>query len=1586
MENDDLIQRLEAMEKGEQEGSAPTSTELFENKGESNVVDVNHRNGIEAANEMDSGLSDEKIEQPKPEERMEVDDTKKKNDVSSSEGVTAEKTTNGDTAESSNSTKRRLSDDEEAVEPSSKKIHVDEEPSQAKPEEKIELNSEEKEKVDEPEKSTIVEEMVVEQKQSAATVEMVSETPEFDKEQPNSKEPTPAVDDKPDQDEPSSKDKPSNSDHEKTEVPTKKLDSSDTHEVENEKNENTSSTELTQEAHSSTTHPPEPETNSDEDKLLESDSKSTESDDVEPSTVSKSVEAIVDEEKLLSEEPQTSEHEPKQNILAEKEVVEMKTDEVDEKSKNTATEVEQQMQTEKDVQGAPAVVEKEKESEDVLAVESTTSKPEHDVPKPTETDVTSLEQPTDLPPQNNTQSKPEPPPDTEPETKSKTSPVEDQPSSSLPVPAAKNEDTISSSSEPKEVAVPSTSDSTEKSLEPDTVTSSDERPTVQSDAVAPVQSDSRPTAPVTAEAVEFVEVMEVDAEANEEHAKAEVAEPQCEKKQAYECTNEEKEIVTKSMPEPQSASTSTTKPTPEPSTEEEVMEVDSVPVEPSQSKTSDGDVTESLSTSTEEMVENLAKLDDTATDADSQSEVTATTSAHNKNLDSTDGPEVQASKVEPSKTLDDSIECTLPSSSSDKLANRLKQRLDLISNGSSTPNAAVSSSNVYNSTPIQKQFEVSSEDVSKITRHSVDNSRQDETQEHSAIVADNSTMDEKDTTVASTSGVTGSSEMEKELAETSKEMTSTDKTESNLKATESSEVDSCTASSGLSTAEEINLYASNARKFNGISSTSELDEKVGTAPVNITAIDTATTTSSTTSKLDLSTALTSEETMYEVNIWFDGTELQFLSVEKMEQNLLPSRKVGATSTQDLTGTDSSKQSSNGSVGSLGPFSLPPPRPVVDLAMSHSSTTESSSETVPLKDALIKNKHSVRGAKGLASLMIEEFEKIKRALSNEDEASDNEQDKSTTMKTPRGRPSSAAKKTASGRKRTHTESEEEEPKPKQPASKQAKKSTQKELSTTPEPVKENTEHYLCCLARWSDRKYYAGKVTAYKGDNKYMVLFEDGASKALSKDVIVIGDKDTLPILNHSVHALTGGDTYEPGFVTEIKRNDDNEVVYSVALGEKSVEVTASDMYLNEEQAKAINKACKAIEVPDELLQSPQSGGKRGGSASNTPALLHTPEEPSAASEKGSRSTRSKRGGADKSQTPATPEAGYSGGVAKKGGRRGRSKAQKTTTLQTSAISESSDVSDTLEEVEIPAPPSPESGLESVDGVQPELQRTEKESEIRRMYLVAEYLGNGNDQALEELLGPMPGSKTLFRNKHFLLTCTIPPKGICNNVDKDPMRNKYHRFSMAPFVKEHLRQQIEAGGGKVYQHFEDIPKNKYKFCKLIAPHPSATAKYVQCLAVDIPAVSHEWIIDCCLKFTLLDFKPYALPSGWSIVEGRYMRWSCGRAADQRSGANPFAGCCIQIASLNKDFTEFWSRVCKLAGATARLIKCETDLTANLTGYMLTDQDFPEDIKLRATRYGLLIVSTVWVVQSLIVGQICAPDSHEKLTQIYQDDDY
>ncbi|XP_050071781.1 TP53-binding protein 1-like [Anopheles maculipalpis] len=1067
---------------------------------------------------------------------------------------------------------------------------------------------------------------------------------------------------------------------------------------------------------------------------------------------------------------------------------------------------------------------------------------------------------------------------------------------------------------------------------------------------------------------------------------------------------------------------------------------------------------------------------------------------------------------------DSIVESSQPSSSSDTKKKQLTEPLReavhrnaLLAKATSTPNqttaelttpsssnpstpkslnnpvttSAVSSSNVYSSTPIHSNFGkvVSSGNVSKITNppSSIESSRIEADETTTALTTTTTTtssMNVTDTEEKSAAGHTTSPATKslpstsdtassqtttasaatsdssaKSSASTKKELRHEDSSSSSkgsLKISgDVSEVDSCTAS-GMNTAEEINLYVSNARKLNGISSTSdgsELDAKddMTKSLVSVKREDDGKPSISSI-KLDLSRAIsptTSAEQQYEVSVWYEGKELQFMSVERIHggggvKATDPSATTAAdTVTHDASNIDSSsKQSStattNGSVSSIGPFTLPGTQAAANATQS-SDSSSSSSPSSGVTVTGVKSAHSITvpqmkqtvlGPKALCDLVIEEFKKLRRTFAPDDTIAADDDDGSSahllkSPKTPyggRGVRKESAKKSGGprGQKRSKAADSEEEDDdggneartPRSSAGSASKQVTKRSKVVNNEsPVASSSsapkakaatqatepkQFDICCLARWTDRKYYAGRVTNYREDNKYVVVFEDGCSKTLSRDIIVFGEDGVLPIQHHSIHALTGGDTYEPAIVEEIKRNEANEVVYGVRTASSTLEVTATDIYLTDEQAKWIHNACKDKPDPiQKLLQSGSgatgaagggvgdaTGGNVGSGPEGNPSLVASGDTATEAGEKGARSTRSKRGGAgahDKSIGSTTPEAGYSGGVGKKG-RRGR---RKQLPPPEPNISECSDVSDTYEE-ETPAPTSPETGLDAVDGVQPELQRNEQESELTRMNIVSEYFGSGVNNSLDQLLGPIPvDAKTLFRNKHFLLSCTVPSKGIAATAKQ---------FSNTPFIKQHLRRQIEAGGGKVYQFFEDVPKNKYKQCKLIAPRPSTTAMYVQCLASDIVAVSHEWIIQCCQVLMIVDYKPYVLPAGWSFLENRFIEWSSGRAKDKRTSVTPFASVCINVASLCKDFNDFWSRVCKLAGGTVRLIKTESDITDNLTGYLLTDQAFPEEIKIKAARTGLLVVSTVWVVQCLILGRVCHPKTNEKLTQIYQEEDY
>lgn len=142
------------------------------------------------------------------------------------------------------------------------------------------------------------------------------------------------------------------------------------------------------------------------------------------------------------------------------------------------------------------------------------------------------------------------------------------------------------------------------------------------------------------------------------------------------------------------------------------------------------------------------------------------------------------------------------------------------------------------------------------------------------------------------------------------------------------------------------------------------------------------------------------------------------------------------------------------------------------------------------------------------------------------------------------------------------------------------------------------------------------------------------------------------------------------------------------------------------------------------------------------------------------------------------------------------------------------------------------------------------------------------------------------------------------------------------------------------------------------------------------------MDSCQVNKLLNKDDYVLPSGWSIVETKYKPWTIGRGREQRK--NAFNKTTIILTSQQSDFVEFWSRVCKSAGAKIRLVKSTNDLTATTKGYILLDDEFPQEYQLRAERFHIPIVSTVWVIQSLILGRVCDPNAHPKLTQLYEDD--
>lgn len=283
------------------------------------------------------------------------------------------------------------------------------------------------------------------------------------------------------------------------------------------------------------------------------------------------------------------------------------------------------------------------------------------------------------------------------------------------------------------------------------------------------------------------------------------------------------------------------------------------------------------------------------------------------------------------------------------------------------------------------------------------------------------------------------------------------------------------------------------------------------------------------------------------------------------------------------------------------------------------------------------KHTANGVVELCNYMIDHFSAMKKSLNVDDNSSPKvtlhrgkgsaKKSATQTASPSQVTPKSGKRSSTSKRSLDKAEIDESESKSKQAKNSTSEKSTSDEVEVTGD----------CCLARWTDRKYYAGRVIDEKPGNKFSVLFEDGAMKTLAAEVIVFGTGNVLPLMDHSVHVLVADDTYEPGLVTKIETEDD-DVKYTVAAESKIVTCSASDIYLMDDQAKAIHNSIKSKEV---LMKTPETpSSKRTG---RLPAKL----EETMTTMSGGRSSRGKKG-----QPIVSPEPGFSGDIdTKKSGRR-----------------------------------------------------------------------------------------------------------------------------------------------------------------------------------------------------------------------------------------------------------------------------------------------------------------------------------------------
>lgn len=227
--------------------------------------------------------------------------------------------------------------------------------------------------------------------------------------------------------------------------------------------------------------------------------------------------------------------------------------------------------------------------------------------------------------------------------------------------------------------------------------------------------------------------------------------------------------------------------------------------------------------------------------------------------------------------------------------------------------------------------------------------------------------------------------------------------------------------------------------------------------------------------------------------------------------------------------------------------------------------------------------------------------------------------------------------------------------------------------------------------------------------------------------------------------------------------------------------------------------------------------------------------------------------------------------------------------------------------------------------------------------------------VEESHGPLPQSASLFMGFAFMLTASSETDRLTNKRASD---EEY--VQTAPYNKGYTESQLQAGGGFVLLDFnEEQCKAAYQSL-LIADQHCRTRRYLLCVASGVPCVSHIWVRDCCKEKKLLNYRNYLLPAGMG-PDQQIVEW--------HPRCKPFEA--LRVLLVFEESEELWVQLLTLSGALSvrhyQAGKDSSDIPAGKFDVVVTDGACPPLVEKSVTSQKVPLVSTEWLIQSLICGE-------------------
>ncbi|KAK7116811.1 TP53-binding protein 1-like isoform X3 [Littorina saxatilis] len=525
-----------------------------------------------------------------------------------------------------------------------------------------------------------------------------------------------------------------------------------------------------------------------------------------------------------------------------------------------------------------------------------------------------------------------------------------------------------------------------------------------------------------------------------------------------------------------------------------------------------------------------------------------------------------------------------------------------------------------------------------------------------------------------------------------------------------------------------------------------------------------------------------------------------------------------------------------------------------------------------------------------------------------------------------------------------------------------------------------------MCRWKDNFFYPAKFIGLNTGigNKFKVLFEDGMEKTVRAVDLVMAQN--LP-MGQSVLVAGSDGICDPGIVVAHVVQGEGEVAYDVAMDDGSTKrCKRTDLLLSEDQASCLlsDEEYKAtfgegdmsiMNTADVSLDNVILGKRlrtKGSPAVGVPRIQKASTSAAPSDDEDNRgddhnrrasSPKATRAGRSQDGQEATGERTQVGG----GASTSKSSARKRKMGPMATSTPTPKQAKTVDKRQTPRKALRESfsPLGAVV-VSPETQKRP--------------LRKARVGLFESTKGPMPAQCELFSGLVFMLS-HVEKKATVLAEEKRQLRATSGEssteestddggadLSVVPFDKEHVRAQIEAGGGTVIRQFTtQVGAGKKLY--LISSTYTKTLKYIKCLAANIPIVSHQWISHSCAQNQLLAPDAYILPAGISLEKHKLM--------ERVERVSSLAGQRVLLTSSVADFVESWTSILDITGSKV-VAKFPNTSAKRQPGVdvVVTDHTCDQSVVDKARQLGVPVVSSEWVMQCIINNTLLKHDAHPK----------